>query len=66
MRCNNELSLIHFRKQITNYCIASVNYERIFKSRNSIISVLIFNKILLIESEIEKIKKARVLTRAFE
>jgi hypothetical protein len=26
MRCNNELSLIHFWKQITCYCIAWVNY----------------------------------------
>jgi hypothetical protein len=28
MRCNNQLSLIHFCKQITGYCITSVNCER--------------------------------------
>ncbi len=26
MRCNNELSPIHFCKEITDYCIASVNW----------------------------------------
>ncbi len=43
MRCNNQLSLIHFCKQITGYCIASVNY--IIYLKFSLIFILFCDRI---------------------
>ncbi len=56
MRCNNELSLIHFCKEITGYFIASINYcFKLFKRNNDIIetkftynTITIYNKIIVI------------------
>jgi hypothetical protein len=46
MRCNNSLSLIHFCKQITGYCIASVNYYYC-KVSNLVFWSLFFNAIMI-------------------